>query len=94
LLQGSAHLTLEFLADGLSEKKLQLSGISMLLILLSRGGCYSVFDRDDHGINDDDDDFDYEELLHHIKPRVLNFVGTDRVHDNMEILEKSSREPL
>jgi hypothetical protein len=37
LLQGSARLTLEFFADGLPEKKLQLSGISMLLILLSRG---------------------------------------------------------
>jgi hypothetical protein len=41
LLQGSARLTLEFFVDGLPEKKLQLSGISMLLILLSRGGCYS-----------------------------------------------------
>jgi hypothetical protein len=28
---------LKFFADGLPEKKLQLSGISMLLILLSRG---------------------------------------------------------
>jgi hypothetical protein len=37
---GQARLTLEFFADGLPEKKLQLSGISMLLILLSRGGCY------------------------------------------------------
>jgi hypothetical protein len=34
---GQARLTLEFFADGLPEKKLQLSGISMLLILLSRG---------------------------------------------------------
>jgi hypothetical protein len=34
---GQACLTLEFFADGLPEKKLQLSGISMLLILLSRG---------------------------------------------------------
>jgi hypothetical protein len=40
LLQGSARLTLEFFADRLPEKKLQLSGISMLLILLSRRGCY------------------------------------------------------
>jgi hypothetical protein len=52
-----------------------------------------VFDGADHGI-DDDDDFDYEELLHHIKPQVLNSMGTDRGLDNMEILEKSSREPL
>jgi hypothetical protein len=37
---GQARLTLEFFADGLPEKKLQLSGISMLLILLSWGGCY------------------------------------------------------
>jgi hypothetical protein len=37
LLQGSARLTLEFFADGLPKKKLQLIGISMLLILLSRG---------------------------------------------------------
>jgi hypothetical protein len=52
-----------------------------------------VFDGADHGI-DDDDDFDYEELLHHIEPQVLNYMGTDRGLDNMEILEKSSREPL
>jgi hypothetical protein len=52
-----------------------------------------VFDGDDHGI-DDDDDFDYEELLHHVEPHVLNSMGTDRGLDNMEILEKSSREPL
>jgi hypothetical protein len=37
---GQARLTPEFFAGGLPEKKLQLSGISMLLILLSRGGCY------------------------------------------------------
>jgi hypothetical protein len=53
-----------------------------------------VFDGDDHGIDDDDDDFDYEELLHHVEPHVLNSMGTDRGLDNMEILEKSSREPL
>jgi hypothetical protein len=34
---GQARLTPEFFAGGLPEKKLQLSGISMLLILLSRG---------------------------------------------------------
>jgi hypothetical protein len=30
----------------------------------------------------------------HIKPQVLNSMGTDRELDNMEILEKSSRKPL
>jgi hypothetical protein len=56
-----------------------------------------VFDGDDHGIDDDDDiddDFDFEELLHHVEPHVLNSMGTDRGLDNMEILEKSLREPL
>jgi hypothetical protein len=53
-----------------------------------------VFDGDNHGIDDDDDDFDYEELLCHIKLFVLNSMGTDRGLDNMKILEKSSREPL
>jgi hypothetical protein len=52
-----------------------------------------VFDGDDHDI-DDDDDFDFEELLHHVEPHVLNSMGTDRGLDNMEILEKLSREPL
>jgi hypothetical protein len=52
-----------------------------------------VFDGDDHGI-DDDDDFDYEELLHYVEPHVLNSMRTDRGLNNMEILEKSSREPL
>jgi hypothetical protein len=51
-----------------------------------------VFDGDDHDI--DDDDFDYEELLHHVELHVLNSMGSDRGLDNMEILEKSSREPL
>jgi hypothetical protein len=55
---------------------------------------YGVFDGDDHGIDNDDDDFNFEELLRHIKPHVLNSMGTDRGLDNMEILEKSSREPL
>jgi hypothetical protein len=49
-----------------------------------------VFDGADHGI-DDDDDFDYEELLHHVEPQVLNSMETDRGLDNIEILEKSSR---
>jgi hypothetical protein len=53
----------------------------------------SVFDGDDHGI-DDDDDFDYEELLCHVEPHVLNSLGTDRGLDNIKILDKSSREPL
>jgi hypothetical protein len=35
-----------------------------------------VFNGDDHGI--DDDDFDFEELLRHIEPHVLNSMGTDR----------------
>ena len=38
---GQAHLTLEFLRDGLLENKLQLVGTSILLILLSpEPGCY------------------------------------------------------
>jgi hypothetical protein len=53
-----------------------------------------VFDGSNHGIDDDDDDFDYEELLRHVEPHVLNSMGTDRGLDNIEILEKSSREPL
>jgi hypothetical protein len=54
-----------------------------------------IFDGADHGIDDDDDDaFDYEVLLRHIEPQVLNSMGTDRELDNMEILEKSLREPL
>jgi hypothetical protein len=40
---GQARLTPEFFADGLPEKKLQLGGISMLLILLSRGDVTSAF---------------------------------------------------
>jgi hypothetical protein len=35
-----------------------------------------VFDGADYGI--DDDDFDYEELLCHIEPQVLDSMGTDR----------------
>jgi hypothetical protein len=42
-----------------------------------------VFDGADHGI----DDFNYEELLHHVEPQVLNSMGTDRGLDNMEILK-------
>jgi hypothetical protein len=51
-----------------------------------------VFDGDDHDI--DGDNFDCEELLPHVEPHVLNSMGTDRGLDNMEILEKSLREPL
>jgi hypothetical protein len=39
-----------------------------------------VFDGADHGI---DDDFDYEELLHHVEPQVLNSMGTDRGLDKI-----------
>jgi hypothetical protein len=54
-----------------------------------------VFDGADHGIDVvDDDDFNYEELLHHVEPQVLNSMRTDRGLDNIKILEKSSREPL
>ena len=39
---GQARLTSELFADGLPEKKLQLIGMSILLILLSPGpGCYN-----------------------------------------------------
>ncbi|WP_428740057.1 hypothetical protein [Sulfurimonas sp.] len=49
-----------------------------------------AFDGADHGIDEDDtDDFDYEELLHHVESQVLNSMGTDRGLDNIEILEKS-----
>jgi hypothetical protein len=55
-----------------------------------------VFDGDNHDIDDDDNniDFDYEDLLRHVEQHVLNSMGTDRGLDNMEILEKSTREPL
>jgi hypothetical protein len=33
-------------------------------------------------------------ILRHVEPHVLNSIGTDRELDNMEILEKPSREPL
>jgi hypothetical protein len=54
------------------------------------GGVFDGYDRD----IDDDDDFDYEQLLHHVEPHVLNSIGTNKGLDNMEILEKSSRDPL
>jgi hypothetical protein len=62
------------------------------VIRVSRRWGYSPYTR--YVIDDGDDDFDYEELLHHVEPQVLNSMGTDRGLDNMEILEKSSREPL
>ena len=48
---GQAGLTLEFLRDGLPEKKLQLVSTSILLILLSpEPGCYTdhLGDLSDH----------------------------------------------
>jgi hypothetical protein len=52
-----------------------------------------VFYGDDpHAI--DDDDFDYQELLHHIEPHVLSSMGTQRGLSNMDILEKSPKDLL
>jgi hypothetical protein len=52
-----------------------------------------VFDGDDpHAAADDD--FDYQELLRHIKPHVLSSMGTQRGLSNMDILEKSSKDLL
>jgi hypothetical protein len=52
-----------------------------------------VFDGDDpHAA--EDDDFDYQELLRHIKPHVLSFVGTRRGLSNMDILEKLPKDLL
>jgi hypothetical protein len=52
-----------------------------------------VFDGDDHDVADDDD-FDYQELLHHIESQVLSSMGTQRGLSNMDILEKSSKDLL
>jgi hypothetical protein len=52
-----------------------------------------VFDGDDHNVADDDD-FDYQELLHHIESQVLSSMGTQRGLSNMDILEKSSEDLL
>jgi len=42
---GQARLTSKFFADRLPEKKLQLVGMSILLILLSPGsGCHNIYD--------------------------------------------------
>jgi hypothetical protein len=48
-----------------------------------------VFDGDDPDAADDDG-FDYQELLCHVKPWVLSSIGTQRGLSNMDILEKSS----
>jgi hypothetical protein len=53
-----------------------------------------VFDGDNPDTAADDDDFDYQELLHHVKPHVLSSMGTERGLSNMDILEKSSKELL
>jgi hypothetical protein len=52
-----------------------------------------VFDGDDHDIATDDD-FDYQELLHYVKPHMLSSMGTQRGLSNMDILEKSSKDLL
>jgi hypothetical protein len=52
-----------------------------------------VFDGDDPNA-DDDDDFNYQELLRHIEPQVLSSMGTQRGLSNMDILEKSSKDLL
>jgi hypothetical protein len=52
-----------------------------------------VFDGDDSHAADDDD-FDYQELLHHIEPHVLSSMRTQRGLSNIDILEKSSKNLL
>ena len=44
----------------------------------------------DNQDDQDDDEFDYEELLRHVEPQVLSYMGTHKGLDNMEILENSS----
>jgi hypothetical protein len=53
-----------------------------------------VFDRDEPDAAADDDDFDYQELLHHIEQQVLSSIGTEKGLCNMDILEKSSKDLL
>jgi hypothetical protein len=53
-----------------------------------------VFDGDDPDAAADDDDFDYQELLRHVKPHVLSSMETERGFSNMDILEKSSKDLL
>jgi hypothetical protein len=52
-----------------------------------------VFHGDDHDATIDDD-FDYQELLHHVESQVLSSMGTQRGLSNMDILEKSSKDLL
>jgi hypothetical protein len=53
-----------------------------------------VFDGDNPGAAADNDDFDYQELLHHVEPQVLSSMGIERGFSNMDILEKSSKNLL
>jgi hypothetical protein len=53
-----------------------------------------VFGGDDPNDADEDDDFDYQELLCHLEPQVLSSMGTERGLSNMDILEKSSKDLL
>jgi hypothetical protein len=53
-----------------------------------------VFGGDDPKDADEDDDFDYQELLCHLEPQVLSSMGTERGLSNMDILEKSSKDLL
>jgi hypothetical protein len=60
-----------------------------------------VRDNNSNGVFDGDDpnaaaadDFDYQELLHHVEPQVLSSMGTQRRLSNMDILEKSSKDLL
>jgi hypothetical protein len=53
-----------------------------------------VFDGDDPDATEDDDDFDYQELQHHVEPQVLSSMGTERGLSNMDILEKLSKDIL
>jgi hypothetical protein len=52
-----------------------------------------VFDGDDPDVAGDDN-FDYQELLHHVEQQVLSSMGTQRGLSNMEILEKSLKDLL
>ena len=49
---------------------------------------------DSGGDNQDDDEFDYEELLRYVEPQVLSYMGTQKGLDNMEILENASKKLL
>jgi hypothetical protein len=58
-----------------------------------------VGDNNSNGVSDGDDqdaaaadDFDYQELLHHVKPQVLSSMETQRGLSNMDILEKLSKD--